>query len=197
MEHIGQKTVGHAEERSAHEGTHLPFCDWCPHCVSCRASDPAHRLTERAIANRRWCRAATHLVWKGRSRCYAVLEGRCRGSRIRNLGVESQPGDEPRAHRALGRRTAVGTGTGCVTRERPTGCPSASRCPLRLVETPCRKNRSRYVHRCRTPPRWSGAFRLEARVLSRTCASSDSLLSVLFNQDGDVGEELVISNLCA
>ena len=35
------------EERSAHEGTHLPFRDWCPHCVSCRASDPAHRLIER------------------------------------------------------------------------------------------------------------------------------------------------------
>ena len=36
------------EERSAHESTHLPFRDWCPHCVSCRASDPGHRLTERA-----------------------------------------------------------------------------------------------------------------------------------------------------
>ena len=28
------------EERSAHEGTHLLFRDWCHHCVSCRASDP-------------------------------------------------------------------------------------------------------------------------------------------------------------
>ena len=36
------------EERSAHESTHMPFRDWCPHCVSCRASDPGHRLTERA-----------------------------------------------------------------------------------------------------------------------------------------------------
>ena len=36
------------EERPAHKGTHLPFRDWCLHCVSCRASDPAHRLTERA-----------------------------------------------------------------------------------------------------------------------------------------------------
>ena len=31
------------EERSVHEGTHLRFRDRCPHCVSCRASDPAHR----------------------------------------------------------------------------------------------------------------------------------------------------------
>ena len=30
------------EERSAHEGTHLPFRDWCPHCVSCQ------RFTEKA-----------------------------------------------------------------------------------------------------------------------------------------------------
>ena len=36
------------EERSAHESTQLPFLDWCPHCVSWRASDPGHRLTERA-----------------------------------------------------------------------------------------------------------------------------------------------------
>ena len=36
------------EERSAHESTHLPSRDWCPHCVSCRASDPSHRLTDRA-----------------------------------------------------------------------------------------------------------------------------------------------------
>ena len=36
------------EERSAHEATHLPFRDWCHHCVSCRATDPAHWLTERA-----------------------------------------------------------------------------------------------------------------------------------------------------
>ena len=36
------------EERSAHEATHLPFRDWCAHCASWRASDPAHRLTERA-----------------------------------------------------------------------------------------------------------------------------------------------------
>ena len=36
------------EERSAHESTHLPFRDWCPHCVSCRASEPGHRLTDRA-----------------------------------------------------------------------------------------------------------------------------------------------------
>ena len=36
------------EERSAPESTHLPFRDWCPHCVSCRASDPGHRLTDRA-----------------------------------------------------------------------------------------------------------------------------------------------------
>ena len=36
------------EERSAHESTHLPFRDWCPHCVSCRATDPTHGLTERA-----------------------------------------------------------------------------------------------------------------------------------------------------
>ena len=35
-------------ERSARKATHLPFRDWCPHCVSCRATDPAHRLTERA-----------------------------------------------------------------------------------------------------------------------------------------------------
>ena len=27
-----------SEERSAHEGTHLPLRDWCPHCVSCTAS---------------------------------------------------------------------------------------------------------------------------------------------------------------
>ena len=36
------------EERSAHESTHLPFREWCHHCVSCRASDPGHRLTDRA-----------------------------------------------------------------------------------------------------------------------------------------------------
>ena len=36
------------EERSAHESTHLPFRDCCLHCVSCRASDSGHRLTERA-----------------------------------------------------------------------------------------------------------------------------------------------------
>ena len=36
------------EQRSAHESTHLPFRDWCPHFVSCRASDPGHRLTHRA-----------------------------------------------------------------------------------------------------------------------------------------------------
>ena len=38
------------EERSAHEGTHLPFRDCFHHCVSCRACDRAHRLTERARA---------------------------------------------------------------------------------------------------------------------------------------------------
>ena len=36
------------EEFFVHEGTHLPFRDWCPPCVSCSPSDPAHRLTERA-----------------------------------------------------------------------------------------------------------------------------------------------------
>ena len=36
------------EERSAHKRTHLPFFDFCPYCVACRASDPGHRLTVRA-----------------------------------------------------------------------------------------------------------------------------------------------------
>ena len=39
-----------AKARRAHTrgAVSLPFRDWCPHCVSCRASDPGHRLTHRA-----------------------------------------------------------------------------------------------------------------------------------------------------
>ncbi|CAE8737401.1 unnamed protein product, partial [Polarella glacialis] len=36
-----------ADERKAHEVTHLPYQQWCPVCVSCKAADsPHHRLPE-------------------------------------------------------------------------------------------------------------------------------------------------------
>ena len=30
-------------EREEHERTHIPYRSWCRHCVSARASNPAHR----------------------------------------------------------------------------------------------------------------------------------------------------------
>ena len=113
-------------ERSAHEATHFPFRDWGPHCVSCTASDPAHQLTERAegraangadrlpvrLREGRHSGADGHhlhgnLLWKGRSRGYAVLEGCHRqlgsvphgsacglGSRIWSSGGEGRPRDK-------------------------------------------------------------------------------------------------------
>ena len=114
------------EERSAHEVT--------LHCVSCRASDPAHRPTgggriahgadrlpvrfgedehgdQRRTSPHSLADGHRHhgnFLWKGRSRCYAVLEERYRlfgsvlhwsacglGSRIRNFGAEGRPRKEP------------------------------------------------------------------------------------------------------
>ena len=39
-----------AKERQEHERTHLPYRSWCRHCVSARASNPAHRGRKFPIA---------------------------------------------------------------------------------------------------------------------------------------------------
>ena len=68
-------------------------------------------LRRRRTGGRSWAHGHHHhgnLLWKGRSRCYAVREGRYRllgsvlhgsacgwGSRFRSSGAESRPRDEP------------------------------------------------------------------------------------------------------